>query len=109
MYKVNSDNRPRRLVSYQGLPKKWQEEFDYISHDCSFDLRFVMYKTEYYDTIDTQRIVIGAYKLGWDMAVTADHPFAKWHRFTSDSFFSGMLFRFSPGGEEVIVGVYYDA
>jgi hypothetical protein len=65
MYKVNSDNRPRRLVSYQGLPKKWQEEFDYISHDCSFDLRFVMYKTEYYDTIDTQRIVIGAYKLGW--------------------------------------------
>jgi hypothetical protein len=44
--------------------------------------------------------------MGWAMLVAKDHPFAKWSAFISDSFFSGILFKFDEDFEQVIVGRY---
>lgn len=41
--------------------------------------------------------------MGFDMHVPSGFPLAKWHSIASDSFFSGMLFRFDEDFEKVVV------
>ena len=70
------------------------------------DLRFVKDTGVWSDAMDTQRITVGNSFRGWDMYVTKDHPFAKWSAVISESFFSGILFKFDEDFEQVIVGRY---
>ena len=103
---ITTDNKWRPLASLTDLPAKAMKEFEYIDEDSIHDLRFVKYKGVWYDTVDTQRITVGNSFRGWDMYVTKDHPFAKWSSVISDSFFSGILFKFNEDFEQVIVGRY---
>ena len=103
---ITTDNKWRPLASLADLPAKAMKEFEYIDEDSIYDLRFVKYKGVWYDTRDTQRITVGNSFRGWDMYVTKDHPFAKWSSVISDSFFSGILFKFDEYFEQVIVGRY---
>ena len=103
---IVTDNKRRVLVSLTDLPAKAMKEFEYIDEDSIHDLRLVKYKGVWYDVRDTQRITVGNSFRGWDMYVTKDHPFAKWSAVISDSFFSGILFKFNEDFEQVIVGRY---
>ena len=103
---IITDNKWRPLAALADLPAKAMKESEYIDEDSIYDLRFVKYKGVWYDVRDTQRITVGNSFRGWDMYVTKDHPFAKWSAVISDSFFSGILFKFDKYFEQVIVGRY---
>ena len=108
--KVITNNVPRPLLAGYELPLKTvQEEFAYTLDDDGSQ-RFIRYKGWWYDTQDTVRITVGVMgRAGWDMYVGKDHPFAKWDAVISDSFFSGVLFRFveTDDGDSVVCGRYY--
>ena len=109
MLNIRTDHIPRTLLTWHELPEAMQKEFDYITPDQQDSPRFVKYKGQYYDAIDTQRIVVertNASRMGWEMYVTPEEPLAAWHAIASDSFFSGMVFRFDEDFEKVVVGVY---
>lgn len=103
---ITTNNVPRPLVPRSALPKKVRKDFDYIE-TWDETPRFVEYRGEWYDAIDTQRIttsqVIG--RMGWEHYVEPDHPLAEWDAIVSDTFFSGLLFRFTYG-DTVVVGRY---
>jgi hypothetical protein len=107
--KIITDNKPRKLLSLNELPAKEQMEFDYVREKgyCPTE-RFVFYKGCYYDTHDTQVIRVSQSNdpMGWAMVVKPDSPLAKWHSIVSETYFSGVLFRFV--NDEVIVGRYYE-
>lgn len=107
--KITTDNKMRWLEPFYDLPEKWQKEFDYVKPEDQDSPRFVKYKGQFYDAWDTQRIVTDrdrADRMGWAMYVDAADPLAAWHTIASDSFFSGMVFRFNEYSEKVVVGVY---
>ncbi len=92
--KITTNNIPRQLLPLTDLPKKAQEDFDYVeNYDLSY--RFVQYKGYWYDVYDSQCITR---ELGFDQ-------FKGWHGIVSESYFSGILFRL-VGDDEVIVGRY---
>jgi hypothetical protein len=108
MPKIVSNNKPRHLISWRELPDEIQNEFDYIDSDSdsTLDYRFVKYKGAYYDVYDAQTITIrdGSERLGWSVY---DSPLSHWHAVTSNSYFDGLLFRFTDNYQRVIVGRYY--
>jgi len=103
---ITTNNVPRPLVPRSALPEKVRKDFDYIE-TWDETPRFVKYHGEWYDVIDTQRISTSKLmgRVGWEMNVDTGHPFAEWDAVVSDSFFSGMLFRFT-GGDTVVVGSF---
>jgi hypothetical protein len=108
--KIITNNVRRQLRCLDELPEKWQREFDYVT-DKNYP-RFVLYGNDWYDACDTQAIkVSGEYPspMGWAMYVEPTNILAKWHAIRGDSFFSGMLYRFSEenGYDLVVVGRYY--
>lgn len=104
--KIITNNIPRQLISFFDLPEKDQNDFDYVTDDARCEYRFTSYKGNYYDTYDTQRISVdhGQY-MGWTMAVEKDSPLSKWDAVISESYFSGVLFKFTD--ESVICARYY--
>jgi hypothetical protein len=90
--KIITNNHPRPLAWLAELPGKVRTEFDYVGDD--FDRRFVQYKGHWYDVYDSQ-----ACGVGFDQ-------FKGWDGIVSETFFSGVLFRFADE-DQVIVGSYF--
>lgn len=105
---VITNRVPRSLRYLHELPPKVQKDFDYAFGDQS--PRFVQYKGAWYDAMDTQRINLSgqqsASPVGWAVTVANDSPLAGWHAIISETFFSGVVFRYVDD-ERVIVGRYY--
>ena len=94
---IITNNIPRPLACFLDLPPKAAKDFDYI--DDAYDLRLVQYKGVWYDVWDSMRC---------PGAVATDdtrHLFSGWDGYISDSFFSGVLFRFADD-DHVVVGRY---
>jgi len=90
---IITNNRPRPLACLLDLPEKVRAEFDYVeNYDLSY--RFAQYLGCWYDVYDSQ-----ACGVGFDQ-------FKGWDGIVSETFFSGVLFRF-VGDDEVIVGRYF--
>lgn len=107
--KITTNNMPRELVTFHDIPKKAQSDFDYVTGDAQFEYRFIQYKGNWHDTYDTQRLEVdtgtnGRF-LGHCMMCSPDSVLAKWHAVISESYFSGVLFRFT-GESMVICGSY---
>lgn len=104
---TTTNNVPRELIAFFELPAEVRKDFDYIGPDEHYSPRFVKFKGEYYDVFDTQgiRVQTPGRFVGWDMCVDADSPLADWNAIISESFFSGVLFRFK-GEDHVVVGRY---
>jgi len=106
--KIISNNQKRELVSFFELPEKVQSDFDYVGDDDRYNYRFVNYKNAWYDVYDTQRISVdNNHPIGWAMVVQKDDPLSKWDSIVSESYFSGVLFRFVDDFDSVIVGRYF--
>lgn len=99
---------PRDLLCLDELPEKAQADFDYIKGDERYIPHLVKFKGEYYDVYDTQYIKVGSVqtRIGWEMVVPPEHPFAKWDSVISDSYFSGLLFKVTLD-DRVVVGQYF--
>ena len=95
---IVTNNKRRELKEFFGLPEKAREDFDYVNGEDSFTPRFVKYQGCWYDTHDTMRI---------DFArEPAPHPFKGWGSYISETFFSGVLFKWG-GDDTIIVGRWY--
>lgn len=99
--KIKTNNVPRHLVYVYELTEKEVADFDYLSPEELNEREFVRYKGRVYDLGEFMRI---------DKTV-APHPqregWEGWHGYSSDSFFSGVLVRFSDDGESVVMGTYF--
>jgi hypothetical protein len=105
--KIVTDNKPRELKCFMDLSERERADFDYIKDAEFYDQRFVRYKGHWYDVNDTQRICAEPYaRHMFDFCVNPDHPFAKWNCITSETFFSGVLFRWGKEYAHVVVGSY---
>lgn len=93
--KIKTNNQPRLLLPLTEVPFEYQADFDYIGSDIH-SYRMVQYKGVWYDTDDTVA----------NVGLPANSALKKWDSHISDSFFSGVVFKF-VGDEEVIVGTYY--
>lgn len=103
--KIRTDHKPRPLRPLYDLPSKFWKDFDYLDESDEGSFRFVQYKGVWYDTYDSQSIRVSARGGICDMVVNPEHPFSPYHSIISDSFFSGVLFKF-VGDDEVIVASY---
>ena len=96
---IKTNNVERPLISGSELTEKERGEFDYIP-EGEFDCHeFVKYKGVLYHTGDIMGINPN----------NANIPqgFDGWHCYESQTFFSGVLFRFSNDLERVVCGSYY--
>lgn len=89
---IITNNRKRPLLALYELPEDAQKDFEYVLPDDT-TYRFVRYSGVWYDTHDCMRVEGYA-------------NFKGWHGYASDSYFSGVLFKF-VGDDEVIVGRYF--
>lgn len=104
--KIVTDGKPRELKCFMDLTEKERADFDYIKDDDFCSPRFVRYKGHWYDVDDTQRIGEWPKQHLYGFAVNPGHPFANWDCITTETFFSGVLFRYTKDYENVICGSY---
>lgn len=97
---IITNNHRRELVSLNQLPEDAQSDFEYLKMDEWYDERFVQYKGEWYDVNDTMNVGGITQEVG---------EFKGWHSYISDTFFSGILFKWPDPAEAdvVIVGRYF--
>lgn len=103
-YRLITNRQPRPLLSKSDLTPEQAQEFDYV--DDSEQTRFVLYKGQVYDAFDTQRIETDTghvHPMGWAMRVHPGEPLASFDSIATDSYFSGVAFRFIPRDDSVIV------
>jgi hypothetical protein len=100
--KVYTNNRPREIVYGYELNRSQRKEFDYVDWEKvesgEENPQFFKYKGELYD-------------VGEFMPTTGlhDSKLTKWDGYHSDTSFSGMVIKFTPDFEHVIVGRYYSS
>lgn len=94
---VKTNNQPRPILWGIDLTESELKNFDYLP-DVELE-HFFRYKGELYHTGEFMAIDTGRESL--------PPEFKAWHGYCSDSFFSGLLIRYSEDFEQVIVGTYY--
>ena len=95
---IRTNNQPRPIISARELTEKERMEFDYLNLE-SGEGSFFRYKGQVYDLGEFVRVESNA----------CEHnaPFQAWHGVQSDSYFSGILVRYTDNYESVIVGQYF--
>lgn len=97
--KIITNRIPRPLVCLADLPEKARKEFPYLTEDHAYECRLVQYKGVWYDVWDSMTCT---------GAVATDdtrHAFSGWDGYISDSYFSGVLFKFAD--EDCVVCATY--
>lgn len=89
--KIKTNNHPRDILSWYDLTPAERKEFDYLEEG---EGSFFRYKGWVYDLGEFMRV---------DHTAIPD----KWHGYASDSYFSGVLVRYTSDCGQVIVGSYF--
>lgn len=97
--KIYTNNRPRDLIAFCDLTKKEQAEFDYIEGEDQYSPRLVRYRGWVYDVNEFTSVpaALNPPMFGGLKA---------WQGYQSDSYFSGIVIRYTNDFESVIVGRY---
>lgn len=98
---IITNHVPRLILEAYELSAKERAEFDYLDWDAiergEESASFIRYKGTLYDLGDLERADLPPY-----------HPLAQWDAFVSDTFFSGVVFRYVKDDyDHVICGRYY--
>ncbi len=97
-YSFTTNHHHRPVLDGWDLTPAERETFDYVDWDAVADGRdsrsFVRYAGELHDLGDVMRAPEPLQRLGWD-------------GFNSDSFFSGIAYRYVDDGEAVVVARVY--
>jgi hypothetical protein len=94
--RIITNHHYRDLTSWYDIPERFRSDFDYVHEDDRHSTRFFRYRGNWYD-------------LGEFLATrgtSKDGPLARWHGFQADSYFSGIVIRYSPDFERVKAGLY---
>lgn len=109
---IKTNNQARDVLYAWQLTDKERKEFDYIenidSPDCSAS--FVRYKGQVYDLGEFSLIMPGDYKGALHPITLRDteNNFVGWNGYQSDSYFSGLVIKYTDDYcESVIIGRYY--
>ena len=86
---IITNNQARDVLSWDNLTEKERAQLDY---DCE-EHTFMRYKGQVYDLTD--------------MAQAPKASFPQWDGYAPDTYFSGVLVRFTDWSERVIVARYY--
>ena len=108
-YSLTCNRIPRALLCLAELSDAERSEFDYVSEGDEYSPRFVRYRGTIYDAHDTQRIEPDngrVHPMGWVARVRPGEPLAYFDSVQSETYFSGIAFRF-VGDDHVIVGRFY--
>ena len=108
-YSLTCNNQPRALLALFELTESERSEFDYVTGDDEYTPRFVRYRGWVYDVHDTQRIESDtgrAHPMGWAMRVHPGEPLARFDGVATETYFSGVAFRF-VGSDSVLVARFY--
>lgn len=106
--KIITNWKPRNLQCKAEMPAKAAADFDYTKDD--YEYRFVQYKGAWYDVFDTQRIYAdndSRTYMGWGMRVHPGSPLTHFDCIISESYFSGVLFRYCAEDDSVVCGRYF--
>mgnify|MGYP003384678371 FL=1 len=95
--KITTNNVPRLLLYGYELPANQYTEFDYLTPEEYEQASFIAYKGNYYHTGDLMRIDSREFFAG---------PFYEWDAYEGNTYFSGVLFKFSECGEYVTCASY---
>lgn len=99
---IRTNNVPRDVLYWCDLTEKERAEFDYLdTEEKQMERSFVRYKNWVYDLNDVERVERQA------AHTQALDELCKWHGYVSDSFFSGVVFRYVADFERVICGTYF--
>lgn len=90
MLTIRTNHTPRNILSWGELTTKEQKEFDW---DNANECDFFRYKGNTYCLSEFMRVT------------TKD--LSAWDGYMSDSFFSGILVKFTNENESIIAGTYY--
>lgn len=100
---VTTNHRARELKAWNELPVTVAvDDFLYVDEEDRWDPRFVRYRGSWYDVMDSQGITTDAPHA---FMVTADSELAAWDGITTDSMWSGVVFRFPKAYEAFIRGL----
>lgn len=94
--KVKTNHSYRNLVSGYELNHKWRKEFDWMDDETFGSADFVVYRGHIYAVSEFMRIDNHHYELK-----------NNWDGYHSDSYFSGIVIKFSDDMERVKVGTFY--
>lgn len=97
---IVTNNQPRSIIYWYELSAEEKKEFDYLEDNDDNQSSFFRYKGCLYDLGEFMPISKGV------SVDTVDH-FKGWHGVQSDSFFSGILYKYTDDYDYVIVGRYY--
>lgn len=97
--KIITNNAPCPLLPLTNLPEKARKDFDYLTEDEAYDCRLVCYRGVWYDVWDSMTCP------GAEAPEATRKAFSGWDGYVSDSFFSGVLFRFAD--EDCVVCATY--
>lgn len=102
--KTNGQSRP--VLRWHDLTKKERADFDYFETDTAKeDGRFFRYKGAAYDLGEFVRIVPAGGNGGSFAHYDHDGALAGWDGIATDSYFSGIVVRYTDGFESVVVGL----
>ena len=91
---IISNNIEREILNFCQLPDNVKSDFDYIDDPDNSGAMFAKYKGHYYDLGEFTRAPDSLELLGWQGINT-------------ESYFSGVLIRFTDDNEAIIMGRYY--
>jgi hypothetical protein len=100
---IITNNHQRQMACLAELPDNVRADFDYVNEDERYCPRFVQYKGHWYDVYDTQVLEQSRLPPGPLFKLAA----GGWDGIVSETFFSGVLFRFVADEDQVIVGRYF--
>lgn len=94
--KIITDHKWHDFKYGYELPSKWRKEFDYLT-DEEFETRdFIVYRRWVYDS----------HEFMVTSGLPEFNPLTKWSGYHSDSFFSGVLIRYSQNCEQYQVATF---
>lgn len=98
MLTIRTNNAKRDILDAWQLTDKERKEFDYLDWGAiekgEDSASFFRYKKQVYDLGEFVRVPHGS-------------RLNKWHGYTSETFFSGVVIKYCEDTECVIVGYYY--
>lgn len=103
---ITTNNVPRALLSAFDLSQAELKEFDYIEDIEECGNRFFRYRGQVYDTGEFVRIEKrSALTNGFCHGVDDNSPLLDWHGIMTDSYFSGIVVRYTEDHEQIVVGL----
>lgn len=95
---IKTNNARRPVLSWFELSENEQAEFDYLLEDNRYEMaQFISYKGVIYD--------LGEFCT--TKTLPEFNPLYKWDGYHSDSFYSGVVVRYTDDHEYVILGTFF--